>query len=266
MAQSPSFISGLTNFFSDRNQQQPGGHQEPAGLDDDPPEEEPEPGIGDHLQQIFTPPEEEEEEEPVIPPVKLGPDGKPLPTKQQTLAVQIQEAISKIGVTDDMIPADFDPSDPKQLRDLISKSNQATALQTIQLAFQPMQMAMEEQMERMAARIESQLSGFGNQQSEAAILKELVPEVEDPQYSGMVQTLFKQSRESKDGKNNPKAAAQMVRNALNAMGVKPTKAASDPFSGSGFKTGKDALDAYAPLKPRTPKPQSNGGQGGNNGA
>lgn len=265
MANSPTFMSGLTGFFGgDRSQQQqPGGNQD-GGVDDDYVEEQPEPGVGDLIGEIFTPPDEEEEDEDLTPPGPvMGPDGKPLPTAQQKLAQTIQDAISKMGVTDDMIPADFDATNPKHLRDLIGKSNQATALTTIQLAFQPMQMAMEEMMTKFTQKMEAKFDGYGNQQSEAAILSGIVPEADDEKLSGLVQTLFKQAKQSKAGTGNPKVAAQMVRKGLDAMGIKSAKPA-DPMTG-GFKSGKSALDAYAPLPEHKPNQQRRQNNGGGNG-
>jgi hypothetical protein len=260
MANAPRFMSGLGGFFGGGNQDgnQPGGDgRHPLGGDqNDPPmdqyvEEEKEPGVGDILGEMWTPPDEEDEPEPQPEPRQiLGPDGKPLPTPQQKLAATIQETIAKMGTPE--LPADFDPTNPKHLTDFIAKSNQATALATLQMSFQPMQMAMEEMMTNFNNKLDEKLSGFGNQQSESTILKEVVPEIEDPQYSGLVQTLFTQAKKSKAGNGNPKAAAQMVRKGLDAMGIKATRPA-DPFSG-GFKSGKDALDAYAPL-PNRPTPQ-----------
>lgn len=250
MANAPTFMSGLTNFFG--NREQTGGNQSiDDGSEDNYVEEEKEPGIGDLVGEIFTPPDADEEEEEQTNQSQLGPDGKPLPTAQQTMAAQISDAISKMGTPE--LPANFDPTDPKQLQDYLAKSNQQTALTTIQLAFKPMQMAMEEQMGMMRKQLTEAISGFGNQQSESAILKEVVPEIEDPQYSGLVKTLFDQAKKSKAGVGNPKAAAQMVRKGLDAMGIKVTKPA-DPFNGSGFKTGADALALYAPLPKSRVKP------------
>jgi len=263
MAQAPTFMSGLSNFFGG-GQQQPGGQQphEPQ-FDDEPIEENQEPGAADLIGDMFTPPEDEEDEDGIQQPgPQLGPDGKPLPTPQQKLAATIQEAISKIGTP--ALPDNFDPSDTKQLTDFMAQSNQATALAAIQLTFQPMQMAMEEQMNRIQTMIESKLSGFGSQQSESTILKEIVPEVEDDKLGGLVQTLFKQAKQSKAGKDNPKAAAQMVRKGLDAMGFKATKTADPLAGGSGFRTGKDALDAYAPLRAPNPQRRQQNNNGGGN--
>src|SRR5882757_4019498 len=93
MAQAPTFMSGLTSFFGDRSQQQPGGHQEPH-MGEDEPEEIVEPGVGDVMEEMFTLPDAEEEEETPAGPV-LGSDGRPLPTAQQKLAQTIQETIAK---------------------------------------------------------------------------------------------------------------------------------------------------------------------------
>lgn len=246
MANAPTFMSGLTNFFGNRDPQ--GGNQPgDDGSGDNYIEEEKEPGIGDLVGEMYTPPDEEEEEDS-NPQPQLGPDGKPLPTPQQTMAASISEAISKLGTPE--LPADFDPTNPKHLTDFLAKSNQATALATLQLSFKPMQMAMEEMMNNFTRTIDSRLSGFGNQQSESAILKNAVPEIDDPQYSGLVKTLFDQSKKSKAAGGDANKAAQMVRKGLDAMGIKSVKPA-DPFNGSGFKTGADALALYAPLpKPR----------------
>lgn len=249
-----NFMSGFFGGGPQGNQQQ---QAEPE------PEEEyvddnQEPSIHDAIGDIFAenPPEEEDPNPQPIPPV-LGPDGKPLPTREQQLAADIQRMIAGISVKEEDIPADFNASDPKMLRDLLSKTQQTAAMATVQMVMKPMQIAFEQFSKDMKDHVTQELSGFGGRQTERTTLESIVPEAGDPKLKGLVDMLFTQAKQKKG--STATQAAQAVRKGLDAMGIKSQARADDPMSG-GFKTGDSALDIFAPLKPRVAPTQVRRGQ------
>lgn len=174
--------------------------------------------------------------------------------EETALAGELANMLKGINVGEDMIPENFDPSDPKQFRDVLGKVQQQTAQATLQMAMRPMQLAMSNMLTHMREEIQSAVRNATGESKNEAALHALVPEANDPKLNGLVTTLHKQSLSKA---KNPQQAAQMVRRALDAMGIKSSGGGSnqDPSEG-GLRSGNNALDLYAPLKPRTPVKKS----------
>lgn len=165
---------------------------------------------------------------------------------EQQVSREIQDMLKKMSVSEDMIPDGFDPSDPKQFRDVMAQIQQQAAVQTMQMVFKPMQLAIQNLTQEMKTEIQNAMKQHGTESNAQQILRQFVPEADDPEHSGLVKTLFTQAQ--KKSKNHGDAA-KAVRRALDAMGIKGKQKGqsdSDPSSG-GYRTGKDALDMFAPL-------------------
>lgn len=194
----------------------------------------------------------DEDGNPIAPKPQLGADGKPLPTPEEKVAATVAAMLKKMTVAEDVIPENFDATDPKQLRELLSKTNQAAAMQTMQIVMEPIKVAMQAMAAEMNQNIQNAVKGLKTGSKAEDILESLVPEVKDPELAGMVKNIFKQSQNKY---KKPAEAAAATRRALDAMGItrKQGQGASDP-SGEGLRSGNAALDLFAPLpKPRTPK-------------
>lgn len=249
-------MAGMFSGNGPGNQPVPGPNgNDPNPADPNPSDpNNPDPNAGDEdesglgaLADIF----KEDEEDPADPnnpnPNPNNP-ANPADTPEQKLANEIQAMITGITVAEDDIPAEFNPADPKQMRDLLGKTSQKAAMVAVQAAFKPMQAAMVQMVSDMKAEIRSSLQNFGGTQQNQAVLESIVPEAANPELKGLVDMLFEKAMSKKGA--TAKGAATMVRNGLDAMGIKNPNAnsGSDPFKG-GFKQGTEALDAFAPLKP-----------------
>lgn len=170
------------------------------------------------------------------------------PNEHDVLAQELARGIQQLTLPQDAIPENFDPTDPAQLTQVMQRSMQQSAMTAIQLAFRPMQVAMQQLTKDVKAEIQASLNGFGDQQRNRTTLTTIVPEADDPQYSPMVNMLFEQAMKKKG--TNANQAAQTVRKALDAMNIRGgnqnRNSGGDPMSG-GFREGKSALDAFAPL-------------------
>jgi len=178
--------------------------------------------------------------------------------EHEALAQELARGIQALTLPQDAFPENFDPTDPAQMTQVMQRTMQQTAMAAIQLSFRPMQAAMQQLTKDVKAEIQASLNGFGDQQRNRTTLNSIVPEAEDPQYAPMVNMLFEQAMKKKNATANQ--AAKAVRSALDAMGIRGSSSnrnsGGDPMAG-GFKEGKSALDAFAPL------PSNFGNQGQN---
>jgi len=254
------FGNRMQSLFRSTNVSDSGGNEEDieglgdtgTGDEDDEDDESPDPivdifGTGDDD-------DDEDKEEldddgnPIPPKPQLGADGKPLPTQEEKVALTVQNMLKKMTIAEDAIPENFDPSDPKQLRDVLAKTQQTAAIQTMQIIMEPVKVAMQTMASEIRSEIQNAVKGLRSGSKAEEILESLVPEVNDPQLAGMVKNIFKQSQNKY---KKPAEAAQATRKALDAMGItRKGQSASDP-SGEGLRSGNAALDLFAPL----PKPK-----------
>lgn len=195
------------------------------------------------------PPEEGDEEQDEDDGLEDDPanPGKKI-TSEQKLAGELQNMLKGFKITTEDFGADFDVNDPAKFAAAMTAVQRKAAVATMQMVLKPVQVALEKQTAVFQKQIEASLSNFSNQSTSKNALKELVPEVDDPELSGLINSLFTQAQKKA---KNPVAAAQTVRKAIDAMGLKSkavAKRTSDPFSGGSKLEGAAALDMFAPLK------------------
>lgn len=166
---------------------------------------------------------------------------------ESQLAAEIQTMIAGMTIAEDDIPEGFDPNDPKQLRSVLGKIQQKTAVATMQMTFKPMEAAIRRLSDELRGEIRNSISNSQGSQQARQILETIVPEAKKEELTGLVDNLFTQASKKE---KNPTKAAQLVRKALDAMNLGDRGSGrqrdSDP-SGAAFKSGKDALDLFAPL-------------------
>lgn len=175
------------------------------------------------------------------------------------VATEVNNLLKGITAPDDLLPENFDPNDPQQMRQVMTRAMQHSALNAMQITFKPMQVAMRQLAVDLQNQIRQELQGFGSKQSARQVFTRLVPEAETEEYGAMANGLFDQAMKKKGA--TAESAAKMVRAALDQFGIAKGRSGNgggsnggggngDPFIG-GFKTGDAALDTFAPLpKPR----------------
>jgi len=162
------------------------------------------------------------------------------PNQNESLATEIQNMIAAMNLKEDLVPEDFNPADPKQLRDLLNKSNQQTAMAVVQMTMKPMTVAFQQFSSDIKTFIGDSLKN-NNQGTQAQQLFEReIPESKG-EHGAMAKNMFENAM--KRTKGDAKAAVAATRRALDALGIK-NKPQGDPMAGgSGFKQGTAALDS-----------------------
>lgn len=174
-----------------------------------------------------------------------GDDDDDSPSAEEALATEIAGMLKGITIPEDVIPADFDPSDPKQFRDVVGKIQQQTAQATLAMAMRPMAAAMQQMQRQTQEAIRTAVAGSSSQNKAESILAALVPEVETPEHADLVRALHAQAMKKT---KNPTDAARAVRRGMDAMGFKNKGGSNSDPSEGGFRSGDSALDAFAPLR------------------
>jgi hypothetical protein len=164
------------------------------------------------------------------------------------MRTNVQNAINNMRITDDMIPQDFDANDRGQLTQVMNKLMQATIAQSMNVVFQPVQLAMKQMATTLQQQIKAEVNDSRTGMQDSAVLESIVPEINDPQYNGLVKTLDAQLKAK--GKK-AKERAQGIRKILNQMGIQSSgggnnRRSSNPNNGANqsIKTGHAALDSF----------------------
>lgn len=194
--------------------------------------------------------EEEKVEKKDPPSDDQNPSDKPDP-RQAEAAAKVKEMIEGISVAEDMIPENFDPTDPKQFRDVLGSVLQNQAGTVLQAVFHPLQQALQQQQENLVAYINEAIRENHGDSTARTLLESEIDIAGDPKFKPVVDFVFNQAKER--AKGNHKDAVDRTKRALTAMGIefKPAKrTGSDEFGNrSTSRSGDAALNLFAPLPP-----------------
>jgi len=178
-----------------------------------------------------------------------NPPAPPAIPQEQVTAMQtaVQNAIGQMRITDDMIPQDFDPNDRGQLTQVMNRIMQHTIAQSMNVVFQPVQLAMKQMAMTLQNQIDTKITESQTGMRDSTVLESIVPEINDPQYAGLVKnmdaTLKAKGKKAKD-------RATTIRKMLNQMGVQSSgnnRRTANPGGGESnatIKTGHAALDSF----------------------
>ncbi len=190
-------------------------------------------------------------------------DGQQPPTNPQIPQEQVdqmrqavQTAIGQMRITDDMIPQDFDPNDRQQLTQFANKIMQQTVANSMNVVFQPVQLAMKQMAMTLQNQIDTKVSQTQNGMKDSAIFESIVPEVNDPKLAGIVKQLDSTIKANGTA-TKVRERAQLVRKMLNQMGIKSSGSNDRRSSGQGNgggavtkREGHAALDSFfGPFNP-----------------
>lgn len=250
----PDELGGIPSFGNDAGggggggvqDQLPAGQQTPLiGVND---EEDGNSGLDDDVFKMFTPEEDPNADDD--DPQNLNHD---VPEAQITaMQTEVQTAIRNMRLPDNIIPADFDPNDRSQLMSVLTNVQQATIAQSLNVVFKPVQLALKHMNQQMNAVIDSKVNATKKGITEQSIFEQIVPEIGNPKYAGMIKGMDAQLQANGKG---VKERAQTIRKLLNQMNIKDDtppsngnhRRASNPNGGGGqqgMKTGKSALDSF----------------------
>lgn len=176
----------------------------------------------------------------------------------------VQNQIGQMRVTDDMIPQDFDPNDRQQMQQVMNRVMQQTIANSMNVVFQPVQLAMKQMAMTLQNQIETRVNQTQTGMKDSAVFESIVPEINDPKLAGIVKQLDSTIKANGTA-TKVRERAQLVRKMLNQMGIKSNgsgdRRTSNPNGGGGNVTkreGHAALDSFfgawqPPQQSRTPQ-------------
>jgi pyruvate/2-oxoglutarate dehydrogenase complex dihydrolipoamide acyltransferase (E2) component len=185
------------------------------------------------------------------PEKKVDKDGNSIPdedddeagdsqAEQQAIANDMKAALASLSVPEDAIPEDFNASDPKQLRTLLTTIQRQTAQETIRIMWRPIAAAMNQTVVRMRQESQAMVAnGIGENSLESQMLS-AIPAYGNPAYRAVIKTVQAQAARRFAGDNRKIVAA--TRKAVLAMGIN-LNAGGKQKSGGGGNGGR-------PMTPR----------------
>lgn len=165
--------------------------------------------------------------------------------EQEALAEQLRSALADYSIADADIPDDFDSSDPKQLRDLLTNTQRGAIGATMRLLVPVINHALTTQSRRLKHHFDSASTNRGKQGAAVAEFKSLG--LTDSAHITLAKPLFTSAMRANNG--DAKKAGKAVRRALTALGIS-TQAGGRVSGGGGnsgtqgtVRQGPDALDS-----------------------
>lgn len=171
---------------------------------------------------------------------------------REALSAELEDRLANMTLPEDLIPDDFNPSDPKALRALLNDVQRESARQALGMMFKPVQVTME----RMAAQMNRQIrnavnSGVGENNFNGMISQE-IPAYKDPAVRRVIEP-FITAAKKKHGSNHA-AVIMAVKKGMQAVGMSISSNRRSGRSGSGsnsdgagIRTGSAALDGFVRL-------------------
>lgn len=165
------------------------------------------------------------------------------------LAAKIEQMISGMSVDSADIPDDFDITDAKQFQEVLTKTQQKSAVAMMSITATMLQQVMGKFTNDIDTKIQNALQQHGSQSSEQQILESIVPQSKNPKYAGMAKHLFDMAKQKS---RDPRKAAVAVNKAFKTLGItdsggSDSKSKDSSGGSTSYKTGMSALDAFAPL-------------------
>lgn len=161
------------------------------------------------------------------------------------LGEKIKTDLAAYSLDDADIPADFDPNDREQVKNLLVNSQRKVIASTMQMMIPVINHALSTASKQMKHQMASQQTGSESRSKAVNAFKELG--LSDPAHVTLGKTLFKQAM-SASGNDHTKAQ-KAVRNALRAMGIETAGKSSgnggknkQGSQSSGIVSGPAALD------------------------
>lgn len=167
---------------------------------------------------------------------------------QNALIEDMKKGLAAIQIPEDAIPDDFNPQDPKQLRDVLGGIQRSTAQAVIRIMWKPVEAAMKQTHVRMRQEMRAMTRDGIGENSLRERLNEAIPIAADPAYRQVVKTVVDQTKKKYPGDNA--MIVKQTKRALQAMGIN-TSGSSDSGGnrnrGNGRQNSSAVLDNFARL-------------------
>jgi hypothetical protein len=180
------------------------------------------------------------------------------PEAQAKLAKDLKDAIGALTIPETAIPDGFDPTDSKQMRDLLGTVQKSTVQETMKIMWQPIAAAMQQTIVRLRQEIKAEVNdGVGSNSLNQMLNKAIPAYATSPGLRAMADTVIARAKIKYRGDNTKIVAA--TRKALIGAGV-PIQGKGKGKPGAGGNTNgrgrtaasktNDVLDMFAKLPTR----------------
>lgn len=165
----------------------------------------------------------------------------------------LEDGLKKVVIPESIFPEDFNPNDKKSMATLLTNAVGLGVRHALNLSFRPIENAMKAHAKEVRSDVRGRIKGIGDATSTEKFLARELPASQNPKYSAIVTSAWTRALElHPKPEDRPKALA-MVKQGLKAMQINPDDAGESSNnrkgeSGGALRTGKDALDAYAPIR------------------
>lgn len=182
-----------------------------------------------------------------------GDDSEAQAAAQAKLTADMKEAIKNITIPEAAIPADFDPADPKQLRDLLTTIQRETVQNSMKIMWQPVAAAFQQTIKNLRTEIQASVEDGVGTNNMKGLLNTAIPNYAKPAVRAIVDPILAQARKKFPGDDRRAVAA--TRKMLLGLGVKIGVAGEKTNRGSTNRGGRqtaqqrtnDVLDQFMKL-------------------
>lgn len=167
--------------------------------------------------------------------------------ESQAMLRQLQQNVGNLKLADDLFGADFDPTNPQQLRETMTKAVQFAVMQAVGMSMFPMSKALEANHRSIEGRLAMMMKEHLGGNNESLRLQEEFPLIDDPNYGSLFKEMDSTLRKAKKPYGERLRA---LKGLATRLGVQPKTSQRGGSGGSGgmgdmggLLTGSDALDA-----------------------
>jgi hypothetical protein len=168
----------------------------------------------------------------------------------EEITTHLTDGLKSIAIPDELIPADFNPSDRTQMKAVLRGAMELGVRHALNLSFKPVENAMRMHAHQVDKNIRTQMRDMGSMNTTEKLLAREIPASANPEYEGLIQATYDTAlKRTKD----PKKAIEVTKKSLAAMSINindsgdRTNRGGSTEGSQGVKTGKSALDAFMPL-------------------
>lgn len=179
------------------------------------------------------------------------------PEQVTSLQTEMQEAIKKMGLPATAIPENFDPTDPRQMQQVLTSTVQSAVSQALNVVFRPVQLAITHMEKQMVQRIQNEVKQSRSHSAAEEIIRSEVPEMEDRLLGPILRPLNAQLKQA--GKK-PHERAKLLRKMIQQMNLKPASnvrrasALTQQEESHSIRRGTAALDSlFGPFQTQQPR-------------
>jgi len=206
------------------------------------------------MSDLFPAGDDDDDDEPAETPEEIA-------AAETQMAKDLKDGLAGLTLAEDIIPEDFDPTDPKQMRELLNKVQINAATNAIKLMFSPVQQTLNRMGGQMRREMRQTSRSGHDAVNERVSLEESFPGIKNPVIAPVIKTIYEAAKRKHP--TDRKAAFAATRKGLLAVGIdgsdagKAGRSRGGESGNNGLRTGASALDG---LGLRLPQPaRSNAG-------